>query len=215
MKRLVQILCTFALLVVLCTPAGAFAQEVPVVNLPDNLRQKNWCGNCVHCSLVNLLRWQGAYEWADWWVENRGPDGGESPQSMTRKMNEAGLRFAQTVNGDVSFLHAAIATRRGAAVAVQNGWLYGYRGRIAHMFNLVHLDDKVAGIVDNNFGNRLIFVDREAFLADWEQFGWAFTPLMGPPAPPQLHTHMLHWRQNEAILFYYHPELWLRRHGLR
>lgn len=184
---------------VLLSVTLCYAQEKPTVNLPEEMRETNngtryIPGNCVHCSFVNLLRWQGQYAWADWWIENH--DGGAGPYDLAFDLDAAGIDYAHTIDEkDVAFLEKACATRRGACVAIWNPKLYGYnvrktrrnpKGEMAHMVCLVYMDDEVVGILDNNFDNHIIYVEREAFLDDWKSESWAITPLMGPPAPPQL-----------------------------
>jgi hypothetical protein len=143
-------------------------------------RQKNWTGHrgqgsCVHAAFVHLLHWQGRHVTAEWWARRYGD--GETPAGLAAKLDAAGLRYAETRSGDESFLRWAIRTRRGAAVVVQNG---------AHMVNLVGLDSETAHILDSNSPDRVQYWPREAFLRDWkESGGWAVTPLLGPPQPPE------------------------------
>ena len=87
-----------------------------------------------------------------------------------------GIRFAHTVGrNDVSFLEWACSTRRGAGVTVLGG---------RHMICLVHLDEKWAGILDNNDTSRIRWVPRKTFLAEWfNSNSWATTPVYSP-APP-------------------------------
>jgi hypothetical protein len=149
------------------------------LDIPRAWRQKNWTGHrgqgsCVHAAFVHLLHWQGQHAAAEWWAKRYGD--GETPAGLAAKLDAAGLRYAETRSGDESFLRWAIRTRRGAAVVVQNG---------AHMVNLVGLDSETAHILDSNSPERLQHWPRESFLRDWkESGGWAVTPLLGPPQPP-------------------------------
>ena len=55
-------------------PAPQPAPDLPikaytgvVLDLPPEMRTKNWGGgSCVHASTVNLLKWMGQHEMADW-----------------------------------------------------------------------------------------------------------------------------------------------------
>lgn len=153
-------------------------QERPTVNLPRVLRQQNWLGNqregsCVWASTIMLLRWQGRYEVSDWIRKYYG--NGEWPEDWSQKMDKIGLRYAMTTNGDERFLEWCVKTRRGAGVTVMGG---------AHMVMLVHLDAKWAGILDNNQIDKIIWVPRETFLAEWHASnGWGLTVIYSPAAP--------------------------------
>lgn len=155
------------------------SREVPTVNLPNALRQRNWLGSqregsCVHASWMMLLRWQGMHDWAAWWGRQYG--NGEYWDRMVQRCDDAGLNWAGTYDKfDVSFLEWAIRTRRGCMVTVMNG---------RHMVVLVHLDAERAGILDNNDINTIHWVSRDIFLAEWKASrSWAMTPVYSP-APP-------------------------------
>jgi hypothetical protein len=167
MKRLVLTLASWAA----CLNV-ALAQEVPTVNLPVELREANWSawvggreeGSCVHATMVMALRWQQEYQKADAWRQRH--SGGEyaddswnEGSNLARKFNAEGIRYAYTVEGDEKFLEWAVATRRGAGVTVMGG---------RHMVLLVHLDEEKAGLLDNNDIKRIIWVDRNRFIAEWQ-----------------------------------------------
>ena len=59
-----------------------------VLDLPQELRQKNWGGgSCVHASNVNLLRHVGLDELADWWRSNY--SGGEYGSRIAEPVGES------------------------------------------------------------------------------------------------------------------------------
>ncbi len=157
-------------------PTKPFQDLQPVVDIPDGYRQQNWApygeGSCVHASMVMILRWQGHPELADWWRKSF--NGGEYPDTMNQKLNEAGISFAETRSGDVKFLEWAIRTRRGACVTIMGG---------AHMVCLVGLDDQNAWILDNNDPHNISRWTRQDFLNEWHNSGhqWAVTPVFDPP----------------------------------
>jgi ABC-type bacteriocin/lantibiotic exporter with double-glycine peptidase domain len=100
---------------------------------------------------------------------------GQSPDSINAKFKKDGVRYAETRNGDVSFLEWAMRTRRGANVVWMNG---------RHMLTLVHLDKSQAAILDNNAIDKVQWMPRERFLAEWRASGgWATTPVYTPMAP--------------------------------
>ena len=166
------------LFLVLILASTATANEMPTVNVPHALRQENWPGeegggSCVHASMVTLLRWQGQPKLAEWWKQNY--DSGEYASRMAARMAAAGMPFAETTSGDVAFLDWALKTRRGCNVTVRGG---------AHMVTLVHFDSKYAGILDNNYPDRITYYHREDFINYWRRSsGWAYTPVYSP-APP-------------------------------
>ena len=153
-------------------------KERPTVNLPLVLRQRNWLGpqregSCTWASVISLLRWQGRYQVADWIRKNYGD--GEWPGDMDAKLSTIGVRFAYVTNGDVKFLEWACRTRRGCGITVMGG---------AHMVALVHLDNKWAGILDNNSVESIKWVPRETLIAEWKaSHGWAIAPVYDPAAP--------------------------------
>jgi len=153
-------------------------KEWPTVNLPLSLRQRNWIGNqregsCTYASMISLLRWQGQYRLADWVKKNCG--NGADPNDMAAKLNQAGIRYAYTTEGDVAFLEWACNTRRGCAITVLGG---------KHMVVLVHLDSNWAGLLDNNHVENIIWVPRATLIAEWRaSHGWSVTPV-GSPYPP-------------------------------
>lgn len=153
-------------------------RDLRLIDIPREWRGRNWTGrrgqgSCVHASLVHLLHWQGRHELAGWWKARFGD--GEDAEGLARKLQSAGLAWAETRVGDERFLEWAIRTRRGAAVVVHNG---------SHMVNLVGLDRTHAQILDSNSPHRVQAVARETFLRDWKQSGgWAVT-VVGPPPPP-------------------------------
>jgi hypothetical protein len=154
--------------------------EKPTMNLPLALRQRNWIGergsgSCVHASMVSLFRWQGRYQMAEHWRSTYGD--GAGPEWLDEKLDEEGVRYAQTVNGDESFLEWALRTRRGCGISY---WLP--EGN--HFVDLVYLDDTQAAILDNNETNHFIWMSREELLDRWRAIGgWAITPVYAPAAP--------------------------------
>lgn len=165
--------------------------EFPQVNIPWSLRQPNWTnrndeGSCVHATMTSLFRWQGLDLMAEHWKQTY--SGPETANGLRKKLDREGIRYAETEGkGDVSFLEWAVATRRGCLVSVtvkvqatrQNPRGIGY-----HALALVHLDDKVAGLLDNRNVSNIAYLPREEFLKKWIEFeSWALTPVYAP-APP-------------------------------
>lgn len=148
------------------------------IRIPAAWRVRNWVGpwgqgSCVHASIVHLLHWQGQHELAAWWRAHHAD--GSSASDLAPKLEAAGLRWAETRQGDVAFLNWAMRTRRGAAVVVNGG---------AHMVNLIGLDAQSAKILDSNAPGQTFVRPRAEFLQDWTQSGgWAVTIVGTPKAP--------------------------------
>jgi hypothetical protein len=182
MKKIATLL-TLLMLCVGCgrpfSPDIVVTKERPTVNPPAALRQSNWLGSegsgsCVHATVITLLRWQGRYHMADHWRNTYG--NGETADDLAAKFDREGIRYAYTANkNDVAFLEWACKTRRGCGVTVMGG---------QHMIALVYLDEKWAGLLDDNATSHYIWVPREHFLAEWKASNsWAVTPIYAPTAP--------------------------------
>jgi hypothetical protein len=158
------------------------AAEVPTVNLPSSLRQKNWVsrtngqGSCVHASSVAHFNWQGRYKVADGW--KRRYSGGETAYSILNKWIDNRIPFTYTDAGDPAFLQWATETRRGAII-----WYYPSHCVTFCGFAVVDGRD-YAYILDNNRINRFIAIDKSEFIRNWRGFGgFAATAVFTPAGP--------------------------------
>lgn len=158
-----------------------FQREYPTISIEQIFREKNWIGpggegSCVHASMAMLFRWQGRPDLGDLWRQTYSDGEGTLGTGLAAKFDKEGVRYAYTTGEkDLSFLEWAVATRRGCGITVKGG---------AHMVLLIHLDEKRAGILDNNFPEEIKWVDRETLLAEWyNSQSWAVTPVYTPPPP--------------------------------
>lgn len=149
-------------------------EEVPAMNLPIELREHNWgTGSCVHASTVMCLRWQQQFEMANFWRETY--SGGESLDGLVDKLEQNGLRYAYTSQGDPAFLEWATRTRRGAVIFYFSDHSICFVG---------HHDDQ-AWLLDNNREDHYLQVPWDTFVRDWQGYGGvALTPIYVPPPPP-------------------------------
>lgn len=162
--------------------AGQPPQGTPqgvVMDVPLALRTDNWGGgSCVHASTVTLLRWHGLHELADWWRATY--SGGESNTRLVNRMEAAGLRYAYTDTGDVSFLEWCARTGRGAGIFYKTN----------HAINLVGLDSEYAYLLDNNATaypetvGHWERVPRATFEERWRGYGGFAWSLVYSPPPP-------------------------------
>jgi hypothetical protein len=160
-------------------PAGAHVGVV--MQLPPELREKNWGGgSCVHATTVMQLRWFGLYELADWWRNTY--SGGEYGTRLVSRLESAGLRYAYVENGDPAFIEWACRTRRGCGIFYKP----------SHSILCVGIDADYVYLLDNNDIHHperegtYEAVPRDEFFQRWKnQFGgFAFTFIYQPgPAP--------------------------------
>lgn len=182
--------------------------------LPMDLRLKNTggmgprgpgtgAGLCVftateHCGLwANEPRIRGFQQ-----KMTREPGGGYPEKLDTMMAKYApGVAYLQHTGGDMEWLRAAMRTRRMVGVTYAGHDMHYGRQTIAHMVNLVHLDDKLACILDNNFPGekQLVWMTAAEFEERWlgQKYlirngrnlvpvggGWAVV-LLNPPPPPK------------------------------
>lgn len=111
--------------------------------------------------------------------------GGGYPEKLDRMINKyaAGAQYIQYEGRDPSVLDFALKTGRMPCVTYSGRDGVHYRGSIAHMVCLVHLDENSACILDNNYigENELLWMSRSEFLERWS--GWAVV-LLNPAPPP-------------------------------
>lgn len=150
----------------------------PVVDVPCSVRYRNPDGSCVHCAWCTLLEHNHMHETAVMWRSKY--HGGESASGLRAKANREGVRFADTVNGDVHFVDWACRTGRGCLV----------NDRPGHVRTLVGIDPAgtpgaKAYVLDNNGPpERIIEYNRDEWINMWKsRGGWACTPVYNP-APP-------------------------------
>lgn len=154
-------------------------------------------GLCVYTSAWHALMWQNQpayYGFRDWMKDK---PGGSWPEKFDKTIRdycrEKGLAvpgYVQHTGGDADFLKAALRSGRMVCVTYagrddfyRDRW--GRPAAIAHMVNLVYLDDKVAVIVDNNRPGVFLRMSNRDFMERWLAMsgGWAFA-FTAPPPPP-------------------------------
>ncbi len=165
--------------------------ERPPMNLPTQMRQRNWVsseneGSCVHASMISVLRWHNQERLANWWRQNFA--GGENEIEIERKLQAAGVPFISRHNGDPEILDWASRTRHGCILwwkpshcCTFCGWIKGSDGRIYGV------------IMDNNWPERLELTERSQLIRLWNGYGgFALAPLLPPATPyssPEFETY--------------------------
>ena len=161
-------------------------QPVPVNDLPDSLRIKNWIGtdqdgdrggSCVHASIIHTFRSAGRGDLEQLWYENRdrGYEGPETAYRIMDKLDDQRIPFAATEDGDIRLLEESSRTRRQAAIFYYPSHCVNFQE-----FAIVNGEES-AILLDNNFPDRYIVVDRQTFERSWDYYGgFAVVPWLEP-----------------------------------
>ena len=163
----------------LASSAYAAPRELPVCNIPEQLRIHNYKGgSCVHASTGSAFNWLGAFDLQRYW--NATYAYGESYNGLTSKLRKNKIPFYDTANGDVAILDKCTAERRMATI-------FYYP---SHSISFVGFQDGHAYLLDNNRTGVWIKVPRDTFIKNWRGYGGvAIVPLIQAPSPP------LPWRK--------------------
>ena len=173
-------------------------------DLPTELRLKNKGGSdgrggpgtgsglCVFTSINHSAHWQNVdalKDFRDWMTKL--PGGGD-PEKVDRmiekKCKELGMpkpEYIQVERADLDILLLALKTGRMPSITYAYSPTGRYNGkRISHMVSLVHLDDKWAGVLDNNYPDALEWLTPDQLRKTFKQgSGWCVI-LLAPPPPP-------------------------------
>lgn len=178
-------------------PGGPGGREV-MVDMPADFWRENIesrkQGCCVFRSLDHSSHWQNVAALFGFpeWLQKKGLPGGGWSGNVTERVaaiaRERGLPepmvFQYEGGKDATVLELALATGRMPAVDYSGADGVHYDKPIAHVVNLVYLDQEWACILDSNFPpDKLLWLPRAEFLKRWG--GWAIVLLAPrPPAPP-------------------------------
>ncbi|MSR31568.1 MAG: hypothetical protein EXR99_08695 [Gemmataceae bacterium] len=168
------------------------AKEALTCDLPGGEHMKNAGGNdgaglCVFTSVDHAARWQNEERAIGFQQRMRAEPGGGYPEKLERMMERhcSGAPFLQYTGNDPALLRLGLRT--GRMPAVTYGFSPRYGGRVAHMVNLVHLSDRWACVLDNNYPgeDQYEWMTPPEFLKRWTMGGggWAVF-LLAPPPPP-------------------------------
>lgn len=176
------------------SPDGA--EEVQL-DLPGELHRKNTAskglGNCVFTSIHHSALWQSvpAVQEFPKWLIDKGIPGGGYPEKVAdlipKIAKDRGLptpEFVQHTGGDLSFLRLALRT--GRMPGVTYGYSPRYGQNVSHMVTLVHLSEKWAAILDNNFPgeDKLEWMNIPEFERRWKLRGGGWGVVLLKPGPP-------------------------------
>jgi hypothetical protein len=153
---------------------------------------RDGAGLCVFCSVDHAALYQNDARVIGLFQRMHTEPGGGWPAKLDAMLQKhcPGAQYLQYEGKDTGLLKFALKTGRMPSVTY-SGHDPHYRGSIAHMVNLVHLDDRWAAVLDNNFiGERdLVWMSPEDFAKRWRGngSGWAVV-LLSPPPPPIPHN---------------------------
>lgn len=174
------------------------SQARPAVDLPEELRKKNWGGgSCVHATTISLLRWiaDGSGDPNLYWLAENWPySGGEYSSRHRERIEQANLRYVMTVDGDVELVKWALATRRGCGVAYNGHCIYaaGYDPNTSEVI-----------LCDNNHTSEYISKNFDSWCREWQNGGgWAFAFVYDPPTPTPTSFNLASWprvRERETV----------------
>ena len=154
---------------------------IPICDLPTSLRQHNYKGgSCYHASIENVLIGQGEYQTAMDYREKHAY--GASTEDIANCLNQHGIKFAYTNDGDIAFLEKALNSRRMIALPYKPG----------HAINLLGLTPQYAVMLDNNHPQEYEYVPRAEFESNWKhRYGGSAITCVGTPLPPVPHVQLL------------------------
>ena len=165
--------------------------DLPVSQHLKNKGGSDGAGLCVFTSLDHAGRWQNDpvfIGFRDFMTHYPGGGYPEKVDTMTkRKADGLPANYVQFTDGDPKPLFLALHT--GRMPCITYGYSPRYGQNIAHMVNLLYLDEKWACILDNNFPGTYEWVEYKEFLRRWRMGGggWSVV-LLNPSAPPVPHN---------------------------
>jgi len=169
------------------SPSGKEVEcDLPLSQRTKNVGGRDGAGLCVFSSIGHAARWQNEKRLVDFQKQMTKEPGGGYPEKVDRMIAKygKGTPYIQYEGRDSTILKLALKTGRMPSVTY-DGHDPHYSGSIAHMVNLIYLDDQEACILDNNFIDELVWMSTKEFSERWTgDGGWAVILLAPPPPPP-------------------------------
>jgi hypothetical protein len=162
-------------------------QPPPAADLPVELRLKNWIGtdvdgvsggSCVHATTRMVFRTAGEYELDQEWYQAK-YEGPETANRLLDKLHSLGVVFAATEDGDERLLEDASAAGRWATI-------FYYPSHSIAFCGFDYVDGRESAILlDNNFPDAYIIVEKQLFLDSWKHAyrGFAVVPWLTQSVP--------------------------------
>lgn len=160
---------------------------------PKNVGGSDGSGLCVFDSISYCAKYQNERLLIDLFDHMKKEPGGGYPQKVDAMIKKygPGTQYIQDTSGNLELLKLAIRTGRPCGVTY-NGHdpHYGMGTSIAHMVQLVYIDDKLACISDNNFpaDKEYVWMTTQEFMQRFgTKDGWCVI-LLHPGPPPVPHN---------------------------
>jgi hypothetical protein len=169
------------------------ACDLPLDQRTRNVGGRDGAGLCVFTSIGHSARWQHESRLEEFQKAMRAEPGGGYPEKVDAMIAKygKGTPYLQYEGRDPTILKEALASGRMPAVTYNGHDPHYGNATIAHMVNLVYLDDQWACVLDNNFigENELVWLSSKEFLQRWTggRTGWTVI-LLAPPPPPVPHN---------------------------
>jgi hypothetical protein len=171
------------------SPDGA--EEIQI-DLPGTQQMKNTGGKdgaglCVFTSIEHSGRWQNVDSILGLQQKMTREQGGGYPSKVEKMLAKYcdGAQYLQYEGSDPALIKLALTT--GRMPSVTYGYSPRYSGKIAHMVNAVHLTERWAAILDNNFpgDTKYEWMSPNEFKKRWVSGGggWCVVVLAPPPPP--------------------------------
>lgn len=161
-------------------PLPTPAPEMPVCNLPLELRQSNWAGklgqgSCVYASLINHVRWLNMPEFADDIRRTRGD--GEYANRLMQWLDGRDLSYKYTEKADPRFLDWCSAERAGCILWWKPSHCCTFVGWVKDRDG-----NQLAAVLDNNYVSKFEYIPREQFIRLWAGYGGFGLTIIDDPA---------------------------------
>jgi len=187
-------------------PVSPDGKTKVTINFPEKWRAHNTGGRdgaglCVFTSIMHAARWQLETPLANFQDLMKKELGGGWPSKVDQMIAKYanGVDYFQYEGRDLLPLSVALKSGRLPSVTYA-GRDPHYKGSIAHMVNIVHLDAAWACILDNNFigPNDLVWMTPQEFFDRWSGRGSGWTVVLLRPPPYPLPTAD-HWHPATKI----------------
>ena len=175
------------------SPDGA--EEIQI-DLPGTQQMKNTGGKdgaglCVFTSIEHSGRWQNVDSILGLQQKMTKEQGGGYPSKVEKMLAKYcdGAQYLQYEGSDPALIKLALTT--GRMPSVTYGYSPRYSGKIAHMVNAVHLTEKWAAILDNNFpgDTKYEWMTPAEFKKRWVSGGGGWCVVVLAPPPPPMPTN--------------------------
>ena len=171
------------------------------VDFPVSLEMRNigsrrdGAGMCTQTAIEMSGGWQnvpGIVGFRNWCALQ---PGGGYPEKIERQLTEYYRQrnmpvppHVQYEGSDANVLRRLLASGRIACVTYGGQDGVYYRGRIAHMVDLVHFESGRTAILDSNYAGsgRRLWMDQDDFVRRWQMGGGGWVFAWASPGPPPI-----------------------------